>query len=380
MKKKNLIKKGGQSIVEDVFRNYGVKQGPYITDDIKRNLVLGKKKYLLNKYKNINEEAEIYNKIAKGEYDTLQDTIDKKNDRLFKYKKLAYDTRIKIVNSAANIIKSTLSGIFSFFKSLGSGTLSLANIGKGVIIKTIVLLILVALLIGALVWFFKSNNTNNIFDYSNENTSMFFFKLDRPPSLFTDMFNQINNIIPDRYKVNFNIFKNNINRVIGNDLNGINRETIDNGRYDGINHIKFDDDDKIISMMKPRDIKWNVNFDNYPNIDYNKLPNHVKSKIYDKKEAFTLTATSTQLNNDTGSIFTYRMNDTKSPFKDITDQDDKSKIKPNVYELRKDTDINENLYKYKKVSIDFVDDTNYDTYENIKNSYEKSLRNKIKIK
>ena len=379
MKKKNPIK-GGQSIVEDVFRNYGVKQGPYITDDIKRNIELGKKKYLLNKYKNINEKAEIYNKIAKGEYNILQDTIDKKNDRLFKYKKLAYDTRIKIVNSASKIIGSILSGIGSFFKSLGTGVKNLGNIGKGVIIKTIVLLILIALLIGALVWFFKSNNPNNIFDYSNENTSMFFFKLDRPPSLFTDMFNQINNIIPDRYKVNFNIFKNNINRVIGNDLNGIKRETIDQGRYDGINHIKFENDDKIISIMKPRDIKWNVNFDNYPNIDYNKLPNDVKTKIYDKKEAFTLTATSTQLNNDTGSIFTYRMDDTKSPFQDITDEDDKSKIKPNVYQLRNDKNINENQYKYKKVSIDFVDDNNYDTYENIKKSYENSLRNKIKIK
>lgn len=379
MKKKNPIK-GGQSIVEDVFRNYGVKQGPYITDDIKRNIELGKKKYLLNKYKNINEEAEIYNKIAKGEYNILQDTIDKKNDRLFKYKKLAYDTRIKIVNSASKIIGSILSGIGSFFKSLGTGVKNLGNIGKGVIIKTIVLLILIALLIGALVWFFKSNNPNNIFDYSNENTSMFFFKLDRPPSLFTDMFNQINNIIPDRYKVNFNIFKNNINRVIGNDLNGIKRETIDQGRYDGINHIKFENDDKIISIMKPRDIKWNVNFDNYPNIDYNKLPNDVKTKIYDKKEAFTLTATSTQLNNDTGSIFTYKMDDTKSPFQDITDEDDKSKIKPNVYQLRNDKNINENQYKYKKVSIDFVDDNNYDTYENIKKSYENSLRNKIKIK
>lgn len=379
MKKKNPIK-GGQSIVEDVFRNYGVKQGPYITDDIKRNIELGKKKYLLNKYKNINEEAEIYNKIAKGEYNILQDTIDKKNDRLFKYKKLAYDTRIKIVNSVSKIVGSILSGIGSFFKSLGTGVKNLGNIGKGVIIKTIVLLILIALLIGALVWFFKSNNPNNIFDYSNENTSMFFFKLDRPPSLFTDMFNQINNIIPDRYKVNFNIFKNNINRVIGNDLNGIKRETIDQGRYDGINHIKFENDDKIISMMKPRDIKWNVNFDNYPNIDYNKLPNDVKTKIYDKKEAFTLTATSTQLNNDTGSIFTYKMDDTKSPFQDITDEDDKSKIKPNVYQLRNDKNINENQYKYKKVSIDFVDDNNYDTYENIKKSYENSLRNKIKIK
>jgi len=379
MKKKNPIK-GGQSIVEDVFRNYGVKQGPYITDDIKRNIELGKKKYLLNKYKNINEEAEIYNKIAKGEYNILQDTIDKKNDRLFKYKKLAYDTRIKIVNSASKIVGSILSGIGSFFKSLGTGVKNLGNIGKGVIIKTIVLLILIALLIGALVWFFKSNNPNNIFDYSNENTSMFFFKLDRPPSLFTDMFNQINNIIPDRYKVNFNIFKNNINRVIGNDLNGIKRETIDQGRYDGINHIKFENDDKIISIMKPRDIKWNVNFDNYPNIDYNKLPNDVKTKIYDKKEAFTLTATSTQLNNDTGSIFTYKMDDTKSPFQDITDEDDKSKIKPNVYQLRNDKNINENQYKYKKVSIDFVDDNNYDTYENIKKSYENSLRNKIKIK
>jgi len=379
MKKKNPIK-GGQSIVEDVFRNYGVKQGPYITDDIKRNIELGKKKYLLNKYKNINEEAEIYNKIAKGEYNILQDTIDKKNDRLFKYKKLAYDTRIKIVNSASKIVGSILSGIGSFFKSLGTGVKNLGNIGKGVIIKTIVLLILIALLIGALVWFFKSNNPNNIFDYSNENTSMFFFKLDRPPSLFTDMFNQINNIIPDRYKVNFNIFKNNINRVIGNDLNGIKRETIDQGRYDGINHIKFENDDKIISIMKPRDIKWNVNFDNYPNIDYNKLPNDVKTKIYDKKEAFTLTATSTQLNNDTGSIFTYKMDDTKSPFQDITDEDDKSKIKPNVYQLRNDKNINENQYKYKKVSIDFVDDNNYDTYENIKKSYENSLKNKIKIK
>lgn len=379
MKKKNPIK-GGQSIVEDVFRNYGVKQGPYITDDIKRNIELGKKKYLLNKYKNINEEAEIYNKIAKGEYNILQDTIDKKNDRLFKYKKLAYDTRIKIVNSVSKIVGSILSGIGSFFKSLGTGVKNLGNIGKGVIIKTIVLLILIALLIGALVWFFKSNNPNNIFDYSNENTSMFFFKLDRPPSLFTDMFNQINNIIPDRYKVNFNIFKNNINRVIGNDLNGIKRETIDQGRYDGINHIKFENDDKIISIMKPRDIKWNVNFDNYPNIDYNKLPNDVKTKIYDKKEAFTLTATSTQLNNDTGSIFTYKMDDTKSPFQDITDEDDKSKIKPNVYQLRNDKNINENQYKYKKVSIDFVDDNNYDTYENIKKSYENSLRNKIKIK
>jgi len=379
MKKKNPIK-GGQSIVEDVFRNYGVKQGPYITDDIKRNIELGKKKYLLNKYKNINEEAEIYNKIAKGEYNILQDTIDKKNDRLFKYKKLAYDTRIKIVNSASKIIGSILSGIGSFFKSLGTGVKNLGNIGKGVIIKTIVLLILIALLIGALVWFFKSNNPNNIFDYSNENTSMFFFKLDRPPSLFTDMFNQINNIIPDRYKVNFNIFKNNINRVIGNDLNGIKRETIDQGRYDGINHIKFENDDKIISIMKPRDIKWNVNFDNYPNIDYNKLPNDVKTKIYDKKEAFTLTATSTQLNNDTGSIFTYKMDDTKSPFQDITDEDDKSKIKPNVYQLRNDKNINENQYKYKKVSIDFVDDNNYDNYQNIKKSYENSLRNKIKIK
>ena len=53
MKRKNLKNRGGQSIVEDVFQNYGVKQGPFITDNIKRNIDLNKTNYLKTKYKNI---------------------------------------------------------------------------------------------------------------------------------------------------------------------------------------------------------------------------------------------------------------------------------------------------------------------------------------
>jgi hypothetical protein len=383
MKRKNLNannNKGGQSIVEDVFHNYGVKQGPYITDDIKRNIELGKKKYLFDKYTNINKDAEIKYKIARGEYNEIQDNINKENNRLFKYRKLnsenfnkRFELLRKTVNGIGSGFATTLSGIKSTIESLSRGVLNTGNIGKGVIIKTIVLLILIGLLIGALVWFFKSNDPNKTFDYSSDSTSMFFFKTDGgKTSLFTGMFNKINNIIPEQYKVNFNIFKNNINKFFGNDYNGINRETTNEGRYDGINHIKFQDEDKVISMMKPNDIKWNVNFDNYPNIDFNKLPNDLKKKIFDsdKDEGFKLEAVGEQFANDTGSVFIYKMDENKYPFTNST-------TKANFYHLKNNNNINVNNYKYTDVPIAFKYENGsykYPDIEKINNEYKKEKR------
>lgn len=381
MKKKNLKNRGGQSMVEDVFHNYGVKQGPYITDDIKRNIELGKEKYLNKKYKNINTDAEKQYNIARGQYNEIEDYLDKENNRLFKYRKLNSEKFFKTMGVVGGIFKglgnataSLGNGLYNTVTSLGKGLGNTANIGKGVIIKTIVLLILIGLLIGALVWFFKSNDPNKTFDYSSDNTSMFFFQSSgAKTSLFTDMFNKINNIIPDKYKINFNIFKNNVNKFFGNDFSGTNRETISEGRYDGINHIKFNNEDKIISMMKPNDIKWNVKFDNYPNIDFNKLPEDVKKQIYDENrdEGFTITANGKQIGNDSGSIFIYEMTDNKnSPF-------DNSKTKANFYEL-KDKNINPNKYKYSDVPIDFEYNKEKGTFEypNFQDIDEKTISKK----
>lgn len=382
MKRKNLINKndiGGQSILEDIFHNYGVKQGPYITDNIKRNLDLGKKKYLFDKYTNINNDAEIKYKIARGEYNEIQDNINKENDRLFKYRNLNSNNLYKFLGVLGNTLKgigsagkNIFQGVKSTVESVSKGVLNTANIGKGVIIKTIVLLILIGLLIGALVWFFKSNDPNKTFDYSSDNTSMFFFQTNGgKKSIFTDIFNKIYNIIPEQYKINFNIFKNNINKFFGNDYKGINRETTNEGRFDGINHIKFQDEDKIVSMMKPNDIKWNVNFDNYPNIDFNKLPIDLKKNIFNSNlnEGFILEARGKQFANDTGSVFIYEMDENKYPFIN-------SKTKANFYDL-KNKIIDVNNYKYTDVPIrfEYKDGTyNYPDIQTMNNEYKKEKR------
>jgi hypothetical protein len=121
------------------------------------------------------------------------------------------------------------------------------------------------------------------------NTNNFFIKTPQPPTIFGIMGKTFQNLVPDKYRIQFTAFKNNVNKAFGNDLTeqsiyNIKREEIKTGRTDDIIHINLDNNtEKIYTMVKPKDIEININYDNISKkTDFYKLPKVIRDKYKEK--------------------------------------------------------------------------------------------------
>ena len=122
-------------------------------------------------------------------------------------------------------------------------------------------------------------------DFKNQ-TSTDIFTQTKLPSM-NDYFNfNFSDFSFDRFNFSFNIFKNNFNKMLGNDVIGNSidnqlRETINDGRWDGIYHVNKDkNENKIYSIVKPKPITLNIDINEYPDSDYFKLPKTIREQIY----------------------------------------------------------------------------------------------------
>jgi len=312
LKKTKRIKiKGGRTTLEKII---GVEsEGPFISDNITQKVEKYQGTNLKEEYKLRKELAEQNYKIANEQFENEGDKIDKIQDRRYKYDKLHSDDFFRkfalFIKALGSILYTSLKYIFKIGKEIVNklrDTLKLIgggakNIGelipkfldqRGAIVKFILLLIFIALLLGAVIGFFGTKGSPTLGKATNSSKMDVFVNM-KPKSFLTNFSDSFNSMIPDKYKIQFTSFRNNFNRFLGNDVIGNSidnqpREFITEGRYNGITNIKVSTDkEQIYNLYKPNDKIMEIDIDLYKNsgIDFYKLPISIQEKILKKNNS-----------------------------------------------------------------------------------------------
>ena len=280
-----------------LFTSLG-KDGSLIPENLKYEVKMKQDDSLIDEYKIRKENAESNYKLLDAKYKQKDKELNDEDKK--QQARNEYYLRIQIF--VVSIIKSILTAIFKvsqeFIRILQSGfkafylfaqlvfrtARDIFDIGKGVIPKTIVLILFILVCVGGTIGFFSNPSNASKFDFNNSTNMNFYFKTPKPS--FLSSFSQtMVGFVPQQYRYNFTAFKNSVNKSLGNDLianhrNKYNREIIEEGRNDGILHIKYNDDKaNTYSSLKPNDLKWVIDIDKYPNSDFFKLPINIQ-KLY----------------------------------------------------------------------------------------------------
>jgi hypothetical protein len=296
-----MKRKGGESLLENIIpiKNAN-KKGIYIADDIEYNVRQGKKNELIKKYQdNLNEAKEevIRERLRKNNELKEEENQIKKDVFLTKEKERTDKVKffwITVIGNLFNFLFKILLLIIdlakivkNFIINIGSGIKNAGNIGDGVIIKTLLLILfLIGMFFGFNYLFYKKELKNgdiNSLVSTDKAYSSFLFKTETP-SFFGNLSRSLLDNLPQEYKINYNIFKNKLNSFVGNDIYeiiGKKRGIITDGINDGIYHIKKQGDSgNTYSTLKPNDITIELNDKlsilKDENIDYNKLPDKIK--------------------------------------------------------------------------------------------------------
>lgn len=321
MKKKPILKRrrkitGGESLLDKIT---GKVEGSLITDNIENAVILKRKGELIDEYKRRKENAEKRALDTKLAYDELEKNLQLERDRNLKQNELDFkksDATIKNIGSSISWSGDKIATITIFlFNFLGKLFITgLKYIGKFVIalsksnspvIKTICLIIVIMIILMLIFSILGLTKPANKFDFKKP-TSTDIFKQTKLPNMSDYM--DINTFSFD----NFNIFKNYFNRMVGNDTIGNSadnqlRETINNGRWDGIYHCNSNDYN-VYSMIKPKPLAVNVDINKYPNSDYFKLPKVVREGIYNStSNSITIPVYNSNMNGNNRYI--YKFND-----------------------------------------------------------------------
>ena len=356
------IKKFKKNIKGGLFTALG-KEGSFIPENIKYEVKMGHDNSLLDEYKirkeNANKEYDIIFDKYKQEQDEIDKGFEKKNKSslywlkvetfIFNIIKSIFSSANTLFNNFYKVITSLGKAFFVSFK-LGIDTVfKFANIGNGAIIKTIILILIILFCIGATIGFFSNPNNVSKFDFNNSTNMDFYFKTNTP-SFMSTFSNTLIGFIPEQYQTNFTAFKNSFNKTLGNDLpansrNKYIRENIGNkGRYDGIYHIKYNDENTIYTTIKPGNIKWNLDINNYKNTDFFKLPSNIQN-IYNTSN---YTSVNIPVKTENG-IYVYKLDDSAyfgdNPSKKINNlnfpyTDEKSPIYGNIFKLNNVNNVN----------------------------------------
>jgi hypothetical protein len=285
--KKKTIKKGGNTIISNII---GDKSGPFIPENIQNEMDLGNNKAIINKYKRIKEDAEKEYELALNKYTKGEAAANNTSKRFMLF-------ITNVVGPVLNTILMYLGIIIKFLKYLIENGIkagiyvvyAIRDIikARGVVLVFLILIIIILVIIyifyGDKINPFKGNNL-----FQNTKNLIIPFKDSQEDSPYNLLFKQMQNIIPipDEYKNQFNKFKNDFYKffgrdIVNEDIDTDNRETIDNGRYDGIYHIINNNESNVntsnvYSIIKPKGpivLYTNIN----GNIDYHKLPTGVKN-------------------------------------------------------------------------------------------------------
>lgn len=311
MIKKTRKLKGGKTTLEKFFGTLN-GEGPFVADNI-YDKVVNKHQgtNLKEEYKLRKELAEQAYKIAEHKYDEKEKINQMEEERTFKYKKFHEDSFYKKIVLIITVFSNLISGFFKYLiqlaklvvptiqkalNSIGSGAqnlfnsiMKIINAGRGAIVRFILLLLFIAILLSMTINIFGGKGSPTL-NTMNNKTSFDVLVNMRPKDFLSDINNTFSNMIPDKYKIQLNVFKNNINKFIGNDIiaNSIDnkpRETINNGRFNGISNIKLkDNNDNIFNLYKPVEKQLNIDMDLYKDtdIDFYKLPANLRTKIMDQ--------------------------------------------------------------------------------------------------
>lgn len=284
------------------FINEYIKvEGKYIPENIEQEVLSGRKTNLIDKYRRKKDIAEKQAIETKQAYDERQKNLEIEEERnlqreIFHDKKTSENIKNAAVgfNWLFKILKSGIYELYKFIKEAFFGvskgfsefiiTLSKSN---SPVIKLICLAIIILAVIGLLFAAFGYASPNK-FDFKNS-TSMDIFTETKLPTMSSYISSGFTNIMPEKYRISFNSMYNNFQKAMGNDVIGNSidnqlRETTNDGSWDDIYHLKKNNEDKrVYSIIKPKDIPLNfdVNINDYPDIDYFKLPKYVREKIFD---------------------------------------------------------------------------------------------------
>ncbi len=311
------LKKGGKSFIEQRLGLDANTSGPFIADDISMNVRLNNKLGLLNEYEKRKIDAEKHYQEVEKKYNENHKQKIEEDTLNFKFKKernLQWDrftnnsiktvkligngftALIKALGAVGKYIVNSFGNIFSKFGSFSSSVFKAPALNT--IFKVLILIAVVLVIIFSSLGFFSSNSsnpaasvdTNKLINQSYEmaNTNNFFIKTPEPPTILGMMAISFQNLVPEKYRVQFTAFKNNVNKAFGNDLTensmyNLNREEIKTGRTDDIFHINLDNNnEKVYTMVKPKDIEIPIKYDNMSKkADLNQLPELIKEKYTD---------------------------------------------------------------------------------------------------
>jgi|694.fasta_scaffold01811_10 hypothetical protein len=299
-KKSNIKKKGGSSIVSNII---GDKPGPFIPENLQLESEKGNKDVILNKYKNIKEDAEKDYIIKKDSYYNEEENRIKTSERFITFlSKIVGPSIYALFNFFSYLYENVLSKVLRYIRKFvifikDCFVSFIYNIGyifnnitkaRGVILVVIIFIIIIIIIIS----FFYGGNLPNPFSgnniYKSTDGLIISYKDLKNDSPFAILANQLQNIIPvpDEYVNQLNKFKNDFYGFFGKDIINDNidttlRGTITTGRYDGIynvaNNINITDKN-IYSTIKPKNsIQININLNDYANIDYQNLPTALKA-------------------------------------------------------------------------------------------------------
>jgi len=365
-------KRGGTSILEKIpiFKNIN-KKGIYIADDIDYNIREGKKEDLIQKYRDNLNEAKKEVILAKENKERDEHDIKLENEKeknIIELKKHRTNQIQFFIICIANIFNFIIKlflkigkyaliflyKIWNILKNLGTGFKNVAGIGQGVIIKTIVLiLIIIALFFGINYFLYGDKGITEIGNKlvaTDKDYTDCLIKT-TTPNFFDNISNSFYGFIPDKYKYQFNFFKNKLNSIVGNDiyeLVGTEREKINTGRNDGIYHIKKNDDkNNTYTTLKPRDIEIPMSsIEQISNIDYNKLPTKIKELYPIDNKTYVIPVEKDDNNRWKYDIEKIRYKDDSDPIKN----------KDNSYVLPFINTSNINEYKLNKIRTNIYND------------------------
>jgi len=306
MNKKTRKIKGGRTTLENII---GLSdEGPLITENLYQRVKKHKGTDLKDEYKMRKEIKDAEYKIAHDEFKDEEERNFVLADKQFKYNKLHKDD---FMNKMKLIVYS-IGGIFKFFgelipklintaKDIGlkigsmvgngafntyKGALGIFDIGRGAVVKFLLLLLFIALIIGAAFGFSGNRGGGNMSGARNNNN----FKLlvsQKDNSIFGQLTSSLDSMIPDAYKIQFTGFRNSFNKMVGNDtvanlIDNQPRETINTGRYNGITNVKKNNDnERIYNIFRPSNKTLTIDLDSYKetDIDFYKLPKGVQDDI-----------------------------------------------------------------------------------------------------
>lgn len=279
-------KKGGAAFISNII---GDKTGYFIPENIPIEVEKGNKEAILNKYRLKKEDAEKeYLKIKE-----LKDDLEKKDTEIAE-RNLKFLTTIvgpflsKLINYIGIIANFLYKLGLKFAKLVYQLFIEFKNLlwslktiisdlihSRGIVILVVIIVIIVIVLV-SLLFSGKLGQSNPIFKNATDKV-ISFKENNAPESPYGILSRQIQQIfpIPDEYLQQFNGFKNSFSKFFGkdnikDDIDSEDRKTITTGRYDGILHVKKDNDSSdnyIYSIVKPKAVLVSINMNNYKNTE-----------------------------------------------------------------------------------------------------------------